>query len=448
MKRLFNFAQRLRWASPFLLLWIIPPLLIILVLVWVLFFIPENASLRVEKIGSIWLLASFLLVILPGAIAGIYYWRRYYHTLGQLSAALDHASSLEQSNAALEEKLKALTEQAALSIRLYHEGFGGIEYALVERLFRDCQKVWLHTLPGGFSGSLVFQAYSQDQQGRRQRPMVLKLGPRRKIEAEVQNYRTFVEPFIGSTVVLRGVQYEGERGAILFTYASMHDKALTFEEFYLDAKRNTIDNVVKVIKELFQNTLRPWLANVQPNPHCHLYQTYSLAEDWEKIHQAVSDLGFDIEADYFDCLGRRFPNPFKEAQEWFETRQDWECKTMETIGHRDPNSRNILIDGHRNVFVIDFAKTGRDHLLRDFCKLEVEIKFCLTRLHCDDDIEQAVTLEEELLLATNGEPFTDLENLLNVKLGQMTLRWGASQEWLAVPANRDCWPGPPGDARG
>lgn len=381
MKRFFNFAtQGQRWI---LLLWIIPLLMIILALVWVLFSVPDGASLRVDRKGATQLLIISLVAILPSAIAGIYCWWRY-------------------------------APKAVLSMRLYPEGFGDIDYDLVKRLFRDCHEVRLYPLPGGFSGSLVFQAYRQDRQGRPQRSMVLKLGPRRKIEAEVQNYRTFVEPFIGNTVVLRGDEYEGERGAILFTYASMRGKTVTFEEFYSDVKRNTVDDVVVVIEELFQNTLQPWLTGALPNPRSRLYQTYSLAEDWEEIRQAASDLGFDLGDGRFNCLGRRFPNPLKEAQEWFETRQGWECKTKETISHRDPNSRNILIDGHKNVFVIDFAKTRPDHLLRDFCKLEAEIKFCLTRLHCDDDIEQAIALEEELLLAANGERFETLKSLLNV----------------------------------
>jgi hypothetical protein len=383
MKRFFNFVtQERRWALLFSLLWTTSWLLIF-ALAWVLFFAPANARLRIDRMGTIQLLIISPAAILVGAIAGIYYWRSYAPKTG-------------------------------LSIRLYPEGFGDIDYALVERLFHDCQEVRLYPLPGGFSGSLVFQADSWDWQGMLQRPMILKLGPRRKIEAEVQNYRIFVEPFVGNTVVLRGAEYEGQRGAILFTYASMQGKALTFEELYTDAKRNNVDDVVEVIKELFQNTLQLWLAGALPNPHSRLYQTYSLTEDWEEIRQAVSDLGFDPDTNRFDCLGRRFSNPLKEAQKWFKVRQGWECETMETIGHRDPNSRNILIDGNQNVFVIDFAKTGRDHLLRDFCKLEAEIKFCLTRLHCDDDIEQAIALEEELLLAANGEPFTNLESLLNV----------------------------------
>jgi len=384
MKRFSNFVtQERRWALLFSLLWTTSWLLIF-ALAWVLFFAPANARLRIDRMGTIRLLIISPAAILVGAIAGLYYWRSY-------------------------------APKTDLSIRLYPEGFGDIDYDLVERLFHDCREVRLYPLPGGFSGMLVFRVDSWDQQGVPQQPMVLKLGLRRKIEAEERNYRYFVQRPIGSTGVLMGSEYKEERGAILLTYARMsRGKAFTFEEFYSDVERNTADNVAVVVGEVFQNALQPWLEGARLNPHSCLYQRYNLAEDWQKICQAVSDLGFALDTDYFDCLEQRFPNPLKEAQEWFKVRRDWECIARDAIVHGDLNSRNILIDSKRNVFVIDFSKTGWSHLLRDFCKLEAEIKFCLTRLHCDDDIEQAIALEEKLLLAANGERFETLKNLLNV----------------------------------
>jgi hypothetical protein len=87
----------------------------------------------VEKTWALWLLASSLLVILPGVIAGIYCWRRY-----------------------------AL--KTALSIRLYTDGFNReIDYPLIARLFHDCEEVRLYPLPGGFSGTLVFQVDCWDR---------------------------------------------------------------------------------------------------------------------------------------------------------------------------------------------------------------------------------------------------------------------------------------------
>lgn len=384
MRRFFNFVSGVKhWIFLLLLSAILASILLaILVSAGVLIFAPADAFLRVDKIGLAWVLGMSLVILLPGAIAGIYYWRSYRRTAQQKSSL----------------------------IRLYSEGFGDIDYALVAKLFHDCQEVRMYPLTGGFSGSQIFQVDSWDRQGMPQRRSVLKLGPRRKIEAEEQSYRLFVESFL-NTIGLRGTQYEGRRGAILFTYASMWGKALTFEEFYADAERD--DDVAAIIKALFKNSLWSWLEGAQPNPQSHLYQTYSLAADWDEICRVASDLGFDPDADFLNCLGQQFHNPLKQAQRLFDVRHGRKCETRETISHGDLNSRNILIDGNRNVFVIDFAKTRRSHLLRDFCKLEAEIKFCLTRLQGNADVAQAILLEKELLFA-NEEPFADLKRLLEV----------------------------------
>jgi hypothetical protein len=62
--------------------------------------------------------------------------------------------------------------------------------------------------------------------------------------------------------------------------------------------------------------------------------------------------------------------------------------------------------------VIDFAKTGPGHILKDFCKLETEIKFCLTELPTEDDIERAIAWEKTLLFDEKGRPHKYLETLL------------------------------------
>jgi hypothetical protein len=212
----FNNPVIRRWRWAFFLFWIIPPLLIILALVWVLFFVPANAYLRAERIGTVWLLASSLLVILPSAIAGIYYWRSYYRAREQLSDALDRVSSLEHSNAKLEERLKVITEQAGLSIRLHPEGFGEIDYTLVAKLFPNCREVKLGPRIKGFSGAMVFLAESRDKDGDLQQPSVVKLGPFKKIQDEAENYDNYVKDFVGNAPELREPQYDKDEAGFVF----------------------------------------------------------------------------------------------------------------------------------------------------------------------------------------------------------------------------------------
>lgn len=399
MKR--SFIQKRHWI---LLFGIIPPLLIILVLAVVLFFVPPNSEIMMEKTQVGWNLVIALLVSLLCAISSIYYWRNH-----------------------------AVTPQQSLSVRLYSEGVDEIDYHLIERLFRGSYEVRLYPLTGGFSGTLVFRVDYRDQQGERL-SKVLKLGPGEKIKREEENYIDFVRDSILG-VRMSKCEYEKGRGAALYTFANMSRReTVTFEELFSDAECN-IDDVVMVIREVFLNTLQPWLSGAQTSRTSYLYRTYDLAQDWSKICQGVNDLGLDPDAHYFDCLGRRFPNPLKQALKWFEARADSPIYTKHAIVHGDLNSRNILIDGNQNVFVIDFAKTRRDHFLRDFCKLEAEIMFCLIQMPADDT-EHVIALAEALLLDENGEPFEYLRDLLQVNVVENTALH-LERAWRSIRALRE-----------
>jgi hypothetical protein len=75
-------------------------------------------------------------------------------------------------------------------------------------------------------------------------------------------------------------------------------------------------------------------------------------------------------------------------------------------------------DGQKHLWFIDFSHTGnglsadrtreairegipidpeRGHTLRDFCRLEAEVKFTLTRLQDENDLKLAVVFERELM---------------------------------------------------
>jgi hypothetical protein len=399
MKRLFNFfTQGRRWI---LLLWVIPLLLIIPVLVWVLFFVPENASLRVDRIGAIRLLVIFLVPILVGGtIAGICYWRSYRRILPQGASA---------------------------SIRLYPEGFGEIEYTLVAELFPNCQKVELYPLTKGFSGAMVFLAESWGTGGSHQQRSVVKLGPFEKIQDEAESYNRHVKDFAGNVPELRERQYDKNNttGGLRFSYARMEGEIRTFENFFLTRRNDACMIIGRVFSE---HVLGLCLEKEkQLGPRRLYHEDYRLGErDWSRIINAMeaSEL-LEVEGDDFAFGGQTYRNPLKEAKEWFGLEEDknnrWSesFHTITAVVHGDLNSRNILIDDNDNVFVIDFAKTGRGHILKDFCKLEVEIKFCLTKLVTEADVKRAVDWEKRLLFAGGGKRHKDLRGLLTIAEGDL-----------------------------
>jgi protein-tyrosine phosphatase len=71
--------------------------------------------------------------------------------------------------------------------------------------------------------------------------------------------------------------------------------------------------------------------------------------------------------------------------------------------HGDLNAANILIDAHRNVWVIDFFHAGPGHVLKDLAKFENDLLYLLT------PIENASQLPEALAITRALRQVADLQ---------------------------------------
>jgi hypothetical protein len=63
--------------------------------------------------------------------------------------------------------------------------------------------------------------------------------------------------------------------------------------------------------------------------------------------------------------------------------------------HGDLHGRNILVDSDGDYWLIDFARVGKSHALRDFVELETDIKFSLMK---DSDLAELHSYERALLM--------------------------------------------------
>jgi hypothetical protein len=300
------------------------------------------------------------------------------------------------------------SDQSDLIIRIYFEGMDESIYQIIEAILRKefRGEVALYPLTGGFVATL----YEVHCPGRYS--TVLKLGQADQIREEADNYRRYVYKQIATTP-LWNTAYRGRQGALLYPYATLtHGRSKTFEELYSQA--SDTDQVTTIINRLFHDTLKAWFDIALPDTNQCLYQDYGLnGREWNRIEEAIKNLGLDPGADSFPKLHLSH-NPLKAAKSLFDERQGWTFETKLATVHGDLNARNILLDSNNNIFLIDFAKTGKDHFLRDFCRLEVEIKFVLTRLSHDEDVEVAVDFDRKLLLEEKGQPFSTWSDLLTV----------------------------------
>jgi hypothetical protein len=83
-------------------------------------------------------------------------------------------------------------------------------------------------------------------------------------------------------------------------------------------------------------------------------------------------LGIDADEPHLACplLGRDLPNPY------YFLRHRWDSLLHRTeawaagVTHGDLNFNNVLVDGRRNIYVIDFSETRIRNVASDFARLE------------------------------------------------------------------------------
>ena len=67
------------------------------------------------------------------------------------------------------------------------------------------------------------------------------------------------------------------------------------------------------------------------------------------------------------------------------------------VAHGDLNGANIILDGHRNVWLIDFFHAHRGHVLQDFAKLENDLLYIWTPVEDEADLANACDFTDRLL---------------------------------------------------
>ena len=104
---------------------------------------------------------------------------------------------------------------------------------LIRYLFRDCQKISLKILDGGFSGNLVAGVQSFDVHGHEQAPHVVKIGPRGEMAQERTAFEQ-IEGVLGNNAPAISEYADMQRrGAIKYRYASMGTgKARSLQECF------------------------------------------------------------------------------------------------------------------------------------------------------------------------------------------------------------------------
>lgn len=293
-------------------------------------------------------------------------------------------------------------------------------YDLIGKLFMDDDKVFISKMIQGLTGASVVRAVpSHITRGPGQR-YVLKIGRRDKIEREYNNYRDHVfNQLMGGAITALDTASTRDLGAIKYRFAQ-NDRNAELREFDMLYFDTDISNeaVANSLRILFESTFW-WLYNTRKAELESLttkyYEAFELQEKGN-IQRVVDEIMRNSDlAQYITYFKPQAPEfhvvaldaPLINPIQWLEENKAWGVMTVwYAVTHGDLTGRNIMSDistleyqdealEHCKLWLIDFYRTGRSHILRDHVILETDIKY---RLLENWKLETFLELEQRLML--------------------------------------------------
>lgn len=268
---------------------------------------------------------------------------------------------------------------------------------LIRYLFRDCESLKLRVLDGGFSGNLVLGTQSVDLLGHQQVPHVVKVGPQELMGRERAAFERIQDVLGNNAPHIADFADLGDLGAIKYRYASLGSSfSTTFQKMVEGgASQQEID---AVLNSVFGEQLSR-LYRARTLEQTDLLEHYQFAASWAPgVRRRVEELlGAKADGETLSVgPGLETPNPVL-----FYERHLPQLKTggrcFQSYVHGDLNGANVIVDGHRNVWLIDFFHTRRAHVLMDLIKLENDLLYIFTKLDNENDLVTACGLFEPLL---------------------------------------------------
>jgi anti-anti-sigma factor len=273
---------------------------------------------------------------------------------------------------------------------------------IARRLYRDCGRVMLTPLPGGFMSN-TFRVASYDADGRRLLPTVLKIGTLELTEREEVANRKYVQTFIlNNSTTLLGGAVAGNWAGLRYNFLGVTGPDSSLAWLRDHYQRRPAAEVVPLVHALFTRVLKPWYGQPRWEPVA-LYAEH----DPRRLFPALCDvaaelLGVSADSERLPCpeLGRDLLNPYYFLQHEFPRRRQRSRLWYTSICHGDLNTQNVLVDERDNIYVIDFSETRPRNIVSDFARLEPIVKFEQVPIQSSDDLRRLLLFEQGLVSAT------------------------------------------------
>ncbi|VAW66355.1 Protein-tyrosine phosphatase-related protein [hydrothermal vent metagenome] len=269
---------------------------------------------------------------------------------------------------------------------------------LIRYLFRDCQKITLKVLDGGFSGNLVAGVKSIDMHGHEQAPHVIKIGPRELMARERTAFEQ-IETVLGNNAPAIAEYADSQHsGGIKYRYASMGvGNARSLQQCFQQG--DAAEKLHHYLNAVFHQQLgRLYRASV--NETHDLLQYYCFDSHWAGSvkNKIIELIGQCPDSGELVLPGNiKAPNLYQFYKEKLDALPATIADYPFSFVHGDLNGANVIIDNRDNVWIIDFFHTHRGHILKDFVKLENDLLYIYTPVENEKELQIACQFSDFLL---------------------------------------------------
>ncbi len=267
---------------------------------------------------------------------------------------------------------------------------------LLQFLFRNCTSTDFTVLDGGFSGNVVLKSSSKDIYGHKEAPSVIKIGPRQSIAQERDAFERIKDVLGNNAPSIIDYAEDETRGAIKYRYAAMFgESVITLQKLYMTAyQADDIDNYLDIV---FKEQLGK-LYEARKSERLNLLSYYDFSSSYAASVKANVEKLAVIKNDFLHFEGIKTYNVVNFYEKELESLKEVGAgQSFMSYIHGDLNGANIMIDGQKNVWLIDFFHTHYGHVLKDLIKFENDLLFIFTAINNNEQFNEATQFIDSIL---------------------------------------------------
>ncbi|MEL7435780.1 MAG: phosphotransferase, partial [Chloroflexota bacterium] len=232
---------------------------------------------------------------------------------------------------------------------------------------------------------------------------IIKLGYHKEIEVEYLAYEDYVRFYQSVKAHSPSAQDSAKTPLLSSINYQFVEGGRSFVDMY-SSKFVPMDDIEEILEYLFGKVYEAWFADMSDMQisaahymdylNCQPERFYTVVDYMQKQPALQGYRLWGVDKLILKDLPKEpeLENPFTMLHdEAFLNTLKYPARA--TITHGDLNANNMLIKQNGEVHLIDFARTAKDHALRDFIQLETVVRFTLMK---DASLRERFEMEQVL----------------------------------------------------